>query len=149
MLCPPPAWRAFFIAQAAGICIWYYERAGREAGRKQAGRTEVYLLNELINASVLRNVRPGNQLKVRFRPDAIADTIFMADMHFRRELCLNNQALQFLEALNATRDWLGDANRTLVFTVGPEWDALEFMGQLGHTLEALEIVSQEAPAAHS
>jgi hypothetical protein len=87
----------------------------------------------------LEDVKPGDEIIVRFKPEGHEDLQYVLMMINAGVLAFALGDLIFLEAVALSADWNGDRNRTQTFTPGPNWNREFFEGRMQHCLEWIEV----------
>lgn len=95
-----------------------------------------------VDFNRLEGVQMGDELIVRFKPEATADCVYILAMNAAGVLKLNTGDLMFYEAVRETGDWDGDHNRTQTLVLGPRWNYEFFVGRMRRALESLEVRKQ-------
>lgn len=91
-----------------------------------------------IDFSLLEQVRPGHELRLRFRSDRLGDLGYLQTMLIRGDLEASPGQQAVMEAVWRSGDWSRDENRTVVVTTTAEFDPEFFEGRMSRALESLE-----------
>lgn len=90
--------------------------------------------------AVIWQVKPGDKLAVRFKPEGVHEMIYLEGMahHGAVEVRLQDTAL--LMGIRLSSSWDLDENRNWRLTAGSKWDPDWFVGRLLRAIESIAIV---------
>lgn len=92
-----------------------------------------------VNFNDLHGIIAGDELTVRFKPEATPDLMYVFAMHDSMVLNLSPTLLRRLRNFHTSGDWGSDENRTQILTVGLDWSREFFEGRMRRAIDFLEV----------
>jgi len=99
-----------------------------------------------INPGILNNVKPGDEIIVRFAKGGSRALIHVFAMGQTGVLNIEAEKLLFLKTVYFTANWgARDKKRWQTFVAGPKWDQNFFVKHIGEpAIESLGVIPRQA-----